>query len=97
MLKVGFCLQDDAIPRTVFWEHFVKAMRRSEFFAKSDADILVPLEDTAMETNWPRYGNPKSSYVRGDFHDLTENGSFRRYFDTVAALAETNQARHLYT
>ena len=91
MLKIGFCLPNDTIPRTVFWERFIKALRQSEFFTESNADILVPLEDTAMESNWPRYGNPKSAYVRGDSHDLTKkDGPFQRYFATIIACAESN-------
>ena len=80
MLRIGLCLPDDTIPRTVFWERFIKALRQSEFFTESDADILVPLEDTAMETNWPRYGNPKTAYVRGDFARLDQKWSVSKIF-----------------
>lgn len=95
MLKAGFCLQDNAMPRTVYWEQFIKALKQSEYFAQSDVDFLIPFEDTAMESNWPRYGNPNSAYVRGSSHDLSENGSFRRYFAEITAFAENNQNRNM--
>jgi hypothetical protein len=90
MLKVGFCLQDDAVPRTEYWERFLKALKKSEFYAEENADVLIPLEDTAIETNWPRYGNPASAYLRGQAHDLSATGQFQRYFGRIVALAKSN-------
>ena len=56
MLKVGLSLQDDTAPRTEYWERFLRALKQSAFFAESGPRILIPCEDTAIETNWPRYG-----------------------------------------
>jgi hypothetical protein len=95
MLKASFCLQDDTMPRTVYWESFIKALNTSGLLGNSDADLLIPLEDTAMETNWPRYGNPKSTYIRGNPHDLSKNGSFCAYFDKVMRSAANNPNQKL--
>jgi hypothetical protein len=90
MLKVGFCLQDDTAPRTEYWERLLKELKKSEFYAEQNADVLMPLEDTAIETNWPRYGNPASAYLRGQAHDLSASGQFQRYFGRIVALAQSN-------
>jgi hypothetical protein len=87
VLKIGFCLQDNATPRTEYWEKFLKTLKQSEYFTESDRDLLIPFEDTAVETNWPRYGNPASAYVRGQPHDFKEGGPFQKYFARVIALA----------
>ena len=90
MLKAGLSLQDDAAPRTEYWERFLKALKQSAFFAESGPRILIPYEDTAMETNWPRYGNPASAYVRGQPHDLSESGHFQKYVARIVATAQSN-------
>lgn len=97
MLKAGLFLQDDAAPRTEYWERLVKALRRSTFFAESGPRILIPYEDTAIETNWPRYGNHASAYVRGQPHDLSEGGHFQQYVARIFASAQNNPAQtYLY-
>jgi hypothetical protein len=90
MLKAGFFLQDDAAPRTEYWERFLKALKQSAFFAESGPRILIPCEDNAIETNWPRYGDPASAYVRGQPHDLSEGGHFQNYVARIAASAQGN-------
>lgn len=83
MLKVGLFLPDDTLPRTAYWERFLQAVKASELFSASAGDLLIPQEDIAVETNWPRYGNPASAYIRGSSHDFTDNGSFRQYFTRI--------------
>jgi hypothetical protein len=97
MFKAGLFLQDDTLPRTQYWERFLHAVKASEAFSPAGADLLIPHEDTAIETNWPRYGNPHSAYVRGTSHDLADDGSFHRYFTRIvdAAKARPDQ-RFLY-
>jgi hypothetical protein len=90
MLKAGFFLQDDAAPRTEYWERFLKALKQSAFFAESGPRILIPCEDAAIETNWPRYGNPASAYVRGQPHDLSASGHFQKYVARIVASAQSN-------
>jgi hypothetical protein len=80
MFKVGFFLQDDALPRTEYWQRFLQAVKAGETFSASACDLLIPHEDTAVKTQWPRYGNPASAYIRGTSHDFEEEGSFRQYF-----------------
>lgn len=97
MPRVGFCLQDDAVPRTEYWRRFIEALRQSAFFADQAPDILIPGEDTAMETNWPRYGDPASAYIRGGPHDLSKGGPFQAYLARIIAEARRNRAQpYLY-
>src|ERR1051326_6326246 len=87
MRTVGFICEDDALPRTVFYDRFKEAVRRNAAFRDVGADLLIPAEDTANETNWPRYGNPESAYLRGSRPDLSNEGIFFRYMDRVARYA----------
>jgi hypothetical protein len=89
MLRAGICLQDDTVPRTEYWERFIQSVKHSAHFAEADADLLIPNEDTAIETNWPRYGNPQSAYVRGQGHDLSEGGGLQAYFSKIVSLAKS--------
>jgi len=96
-LKVSFCLQDEAMPRTEYWQQFITAMRQSDFFTEGNADILVPNEDTAMETNWPRYGNMDSAYIRGDrrMHEVKVSSLFHRYFLRAVEFCKSNQTKKI--
>jgi Exostosin family len=97
MLTMGFCLQDDQAPRTEYWQRFIEALTKSTFFADQAPDILIPTEDTAIETNWPRYGDHASAYVRGEAHDLSKGGPFQTYLAQIIAAARRNPAqRYLY-
>jgi hypothetical protein len=97
MLTAGFCLEDIAAPRTEYWRHFIEALTRSAFFADQAPDILIPGEDTAIETNWPRYGNHASAYIRGEPHDLSKGGQFQTYVARIIADARRHPAqRYLY-
>ena len=75
------------MPRTVFYDRFCDAVRRHPAFQEAGAELLIPAEETANETNWPRYGNPDSAYVRGGRFDLIRNDRFARYLDRVVAFA----------
>jgi hypothetical protein len=61
------------MPRTVYWQRFREALQRNSRFTpvEGEADLLFPAEDTALETNWPRYANPGSAYVRGKLDEPT--------------------------
>jgi hypothetical protein len=87
MLCVGFICEEAGMPRTVFYDRFKDAVRRNAAFRDAGADLLIPAEDTANETNWPRYGNPESAYLRGSRPDLSNEGIFFRYMDRVARYA----------
>lgn len=87
MLKVGFFLRDDAVPRTEYWQQVLTHLGSHAADADGDADLLIPCEDTAIETNWPRYGNPASAYIRGKRHDLSENGGVVDYVRRIAGAA----------
>jgi len=68
-MKISFTHQDDTMPRTLFWEIFREALQKNHRFVddQSKADLLFPAEDFAFETNWPRYGLRKTSWLRGEF------------------------------
>ena len=55
MLTVGLVLEDDEAPRTVYHDLLLKAVRGHPQFRHSGAPLVIPNEDTAQETNWPRY------------------------------------------
>ncbi len=66
-MKVALTQRDDAMPRTVYYDRLLEAIRRNARFVADEAgaDLLLPAEDVALETNWPRYGDPSSAFVRG--------------------------------
>ncbi|MFM7420605.1 MAG: exostosin family protein [Alphaproteobacteria bacterium] len=88
MFRVSLILEDVEMPRTLFWETLLATLKALPY-AGSHA-IFLPQEDTAMETNWPRYRNRASSYTRGMGHDVSANGQVKRYFDRVAAWARSH-------
>jgi hypothetical protein len=73
---------DPDMPRTVYYERFVAALRAHPGYNDSPAtaDILFPAEDTAVETNWPRYARPETAFTRGGF-DLSRH---IRYLDRIS-------------
>ncbi len=78
-------LQDDSMPRTVFWARFLEALKQS-----GAHDIMVPAEDIACETNWPVYGNPAAAYIRGPAHDFETGKNVDRYLDRIVGFAREN-------
>jgi hypothetical protein len=68
-MKVSFAVPDASMPRTVYYDLLSAAVRRNPRFVAepSAADICLPAEDIALETNWPRYGDPASAFLRGAF------------------------------
>lgn len=87
MFRVSLILEDPEMPRTVFWEKLLAAVQALP--AKSTRTIFLPHEDTAMETNWPRYRDRASSYTRGMGHDVSANGPLKRYYDRIIAWARS--------
>jgi hypothetical protein len=86
MRAVGLVLEDGAVPRTVFYERLLEAVRRHPWHREAGS-LLIPAEDTAQETNWPRYGARASAYVRGAQPDLSPGGPFVGYLNALAAEA----------
>lgn len=84
-MKIAFTLTDDSMPRTVFYDRFTAAVRAHPAFTSDEAaaDVLLPAEDTALETNWPRYGHQRSAYVRG----TPDMATYNAYLNRVAAAA----------
>jgi hypothetical protein len=88
MLTVKLILEDAEMPRTVFWEKLLAAL--AVLPTTAARTIYLPQEDAAMETNWPRYRNRASSYVRGMGHDLSAQGMLKKYFDRIIAWARAH-------
>ena len=77
---IALDFKDDAMHRTVFYERFLAAVARSPSFVEDPdhADLIFPAEDTAVETNWPRYGLGETAYVRGKFDPKIHLAYLRR-------------------
>jgi hypothetical protein len=91
-MKVAIDVRLDAMPRTVFYERYLEAVRNNPRYVEdpAEADLIVPLEDTACESNWPFYGDAARAYVRG-----SENDFYEALNDHIALLEEV-AARVLY-
>jgi Exostosin family len=92
-LRVRFILPDDNMPRTVYWQEFVRACGSLEEFHREGTptrDIHVPTEDLAIERNWPRYARRASAYVRGNTHDLGDDGATIKYLRQVVSWSSGN-------
>jgi len=76
-MKFSIAFLDMTMARTVYYDRLMDAAKASAHFTEDDssADILFPAEDTAMETNWPRYGNRESAFIRGA-HDLPKYDAY---------------------
>ena len=57
-------LKDISVPRTIFYELAINAIKRIPGYQLNEGEILIPEEDTAEETNWPRFGKPASAYIK---------------------------------
>jgi hypothetical protein len=66
-MQIAFACPDDSMPRTVFYDRFAQAVKASAHFTidETAADVVFPAEDTAMESNWPCYGNQRKAYIKG--------------------------------
>lgn len=84
-MKISLTLADESVPRTAYYDRFVAAVRAHAAFTPDEtaADILLPAEDTALETNWPRYGNQASAYIRG----VPDMARYNQYLDRLVAAA----------
>lgn len=96
MRSVGFILPNPAIPRTVFHDRLCEAVRRHSWFRDGDgAAMVLPAEDTAQETNWPRYGARASAYLRGDPPEFRAGSPLVEYLNQVAAAARARPDRRV--
>ncbi len=76
-MKVSFTNYDPGMPRTIYYELFAQAVRRNPRFVEdaAQADLCLPAEDVALETNWPRYGVQSSAFIRGGWN----GGKYNEY------------------
>jgi hypothetical protein len=82
-MKISFAAPDMAMPRTVYYDQFAEAVRRNPRFVthSAEADICFPAEDISLETNWPRFGEQASAFVRGGL----DWNRFNAYADVLLA------------
>ena len=66
-MKISLILPDPSMPRTVYYDQFCRLVTQNSRYVPDPAaaDVVFPAEDTAVETNCPRYGNAPSAYIRG--------------------------------
>jgi hypothetical protein len=91
-MKVSLTEFDASVPRTIYYERFIDALRRNPRFINSeaDADVLFPAEDTAFELNWPRYGNPSSAIIRGAIDPKAHQEYLGRFLNSDRPLCIVN-------
>lgn len=90
MVPIGLILPADDMPRTEFYERLRGCVQDHPWFRQEAARLVIPAEDTAQETNWPRYGNPASAYVRGSRPDLKPDGVLTRYLNAIVRHAQAH-------
>lgn len=83
-MRIALALPDDGMPRTLFWDRFLAALRANPRFTEDadQADLLFPCEDLALETNWPRYGRGETAFLRGRY-DVDCWGKYLQRFVTL--------------
>lgn len=98
-IRIGFDVADPTMWRTVFHEKFSSALRNSPFHVADPrlADIRFASEDIAMETNWPRFGNPDSVFIRGAFDKYQYSRYLKRLVesDTTFCVLSMNPINRL--
>lgn len=96
MRTVGLILPDDSIARTEYYERLAAAVRRHAWFRDAGTpDLAMPAEDTAQETNWPRYGARNSAYIRGEPLGFSAGSPLVAYLNRVADFARQNPGRRV--
>lgn len=92
MLKVALDFKDSTMPRTVFYNHFLRALEMSPAFVvePAAANLLFPHEDTALERNWPRYGQLNTAFVRGEHNPSAYQAYLKNIFQVRRPLCLVN-------
>src|SRR5678816_915700 len=77
-MKISLAVPDDRMPRTLFFERLLGALRANPRFTENEgeADLLFPEEDVCVEQHWPRYGDQHGCYVRGSGFDPQRYGAY---------------------
>jgi hypothetical protein len=98
-MKIELILQDDSMPRTLFWDTILGAISKLEststFPSSNFGALHICHEDTAMELNWPRYDIGKSAYVRGDSQDRNNSKRVISYIKRAINWAANNPRKNL--
>lgn len=85
-MRISLGLADPAMPRTVFYDRLRQSVARNHRYVvgEREADLVLPAEDLALETNWPRYGDSASAFVRGHY----DKAAVHQYLNRFAAIAK---------
>lgn len=94
--SVEWLMPDARMPLTAYWMRFRDAVDLHVREARAPtgaATLCVPVEDVAIETNWPRYGRPGSAYARGEGHCLEPDGIYFEYLQALLDWAANHPER----
>jgi hypothetical protein len=86
---IQFILEDETIPKTVYWQTIYEILKKS----KTQYDLYVPFEDITCETNWPTL-NRVSPFVRGELRTLNDERIIN-YLHTIIEFALKNNQKQI--
>ncbi len=85
------------MPRSIFYELVTNAIKKLPGHLVEDGELLIPCEDTAEESNWPRFGDRASAYTSNNPIELLQTGNPQdrtiNYIQDIANYAENNSSK----
>ncbi len=67
----------------------MNALKSLPEYQTKDGEVLIPYEDTAGESNWPRFGNRESAYIK----PIQEQNTQERIDNYIEKIAELSNFR----
>ena len=83
------------IGRTIYYDNLINLVRSHPWYIEEGGDLLIPIVDTAQETNWPRYNNQQSAYIRGCMPSLQQDCSLINYLEQIISWSKENVAQKI--
>ena len=74
MTSIGYLLKDERMPRTIYWNMFLEAVKKIRTEPEKTADgtlhydLFIPYEDAIGELNWPKHSTTDIT-DKADFHE----------------------------